>query len=271
MSSEEFDLSDLSDSSDQDENLDLTDESSDEMSGEGEELDFFAQLALEEEGILPEELEITPPPSITQNSQPFPAARPSTTQTFPTARPPTTQSFPVAKQLTPQSFPVARQLAPQSFPVARQLAPQSFPVARPRITLQVSSSQPTTTTLQFPEVVTSGGQSLQQIVMPPRLIVTGAVSDIIGQDPTEGEQRWQFRQKYTLRVEKIVRNISNYFPPEKMIEFGVPAEQIISMGNMSVEQIISIGRAKTNKLYERVSYLSETEQIIGIINKIERL
>ena len=260
MSSEEFDLSDLSDSSDQDENLDLTDESSDEMSGEGEELDFFAQLALEEEGILPEELEITPPPSITQNSQPFPAARPSTTQTFPTARPPTTQPFPVAKQLTPQSFPVAR-----------QLAPQSFPVARPRITLQVSSSQPTTTTLQFPEVVTSGGQSLQQIVMPPRLIVTGAVSDIIGQDPTEGEQRWQFRQKYTLRVEKIVRNISNYFPPEKMIEFGVPAEQIISMGNMSVEQIISIGRAKTNKLYERVSYLSETEQIIGIINKIERL
>ncbi len=309
---------------------------SEEMSEEDEDLDFFSQLALEEEGIMAdepaeeeeEETAVSFIPSQTfavtsplATTKPFIA--PATTQTFtilqpPTTRltvapaftmlqPPATQTFtlaqppitkplsaptftiaqpPVTKPLTAPTFAIAQPPAAQTFALARpsiaqpsiaqpsvtkpltiaqpsQPAAQTFTLAQPSVTKPLTIAQPPQPALilnvvpsqltmgappKFPQVITSAGASFQQLSIPSKPVIAKTVSDIIKQDSDEGEQRYKFRYEYTILAEKILRGLSNY---------------------MSTEQIISIGRAKTSKLYERTSYPPEIEKIIGQIDSTQ--
>ena len=173
---------------------------------------------------------------------------------------PTPQSAPrvAAPRLKPVTFlPAPLVAAPRLKPVTFLVTPQA---AAPRLKPIV----------QFPKILTSSGKNIQQIFAPPKLVEIKKVADIIEQDSREEKQRWEYREKYTLRAEKILRNISKYYTEEQMFSvFGVSINQINMISCMNAEQIISIGQAKTNILYEKVSYPAEIERTIKILDTIK--
>ena len=209
-----------------------------------------------------------------------PAPRVAAPRLKPVTFPPAVQS--AAPRLKPVTFPPAAQSAPRvaaprlkpvTFPPAAQSAPL---VAAPRlkpVTFLVTpqAAAPRLKPIaQFPEILTSSGKNIQRIFAPPKLVEIKKVADIIEQDSREEKQRWEYREKYTLRAERILRNISKYYTEEQMFSvFGVSINQINMISRMNSEQIISIGRAKTNILYEKVSYPAEIERTIKILDTIK--
>jgi hypothetical protein len=76
------------------------------------------------------------------------------------------------------------------------------------------------------------------------------VSDLLKQDPGEPDQKYSFRQKYTLLTETSLK-------------------QLATGKEYSPEEIISIGRSKTNKIFHSVSYPPEIEKVIGLIDGVQ--
>ena len=260
------------------ENEDFTDNSSPEMSEDDDDDDFFAQLARnEEEGFETPGVFTQVPvqqPELTQ--LPF-TPQASTQQPKFTTAP---QAFTQQPKLTPVTFSQQPKFttAPQAFaqqsrltPTTTLRTPQTL-AQQPRLTPITSQSAPPRLNpiLQFPKILASSGTPIQQIFAPPKLVVTKMVKDIIEQDPLEEKQRWEYRDKYTKRAEIILRNISKYYTEQQMFSaFGISINQIHMISHMNAEQIVSIGQAKTNNLYERVTYPAEIERTIKILDTIK--
>nr|QBK91246.1 MAG: hypothetical protein LCPAC202_02200 [Pithovirus LCPAC202] len=303
MSSQEF-SSEGSDSNDQ-ESFNGSDISSDDSSlgmseDEIDDNDFFAQLALSEERGTPiiQPKSFSPPQPFEVISTPQPLAQPkpitilsapkptlflSTRQTLPQLLPPpkpTTNLSALPQLLKPTTTLTNRQTLPQLLPPPKPTMVLSTqqnllqPLVRPKPTIVLSTRQNLLQPLvgskqasRFPQILTSTGTPIEQIIAPSRPVKTESVNDIIKKNAREEQQRWEYRDKYTRRAETILGNIFKYITNDQMSEsFGMTVNQINEISRMNAEQIVAIGQAKTNKLYEQVSYPSELETVIRIID-----